>query len=91
MKNVLTAGLIAAAALSTTAALAESSAAEQRAKLNSLWGKSATPAVSAQVSSTRDTTTGDALEGIFFAQPKDRTANDVLRNLRSSQPKPAGR
>lgn len=90
MKKVITATLIAAAALSTTAALAETAGFEQRQKLNALWNKSATPAVSAQaskqVSTTRDTSISGAFDGAFFGVNKKSGSYDALRNLRSSQP-----
>lgn len=90
MKTIITTAII-AAALSTTAAFAggDNAAAEQRAKLNALWGKNVTPAVSAQVSATRGAETAGVLDGLGFS--KDKGSNQALRNLRSSQPSRAGR
>ncbi len=53
MKKTLTAAILATVALGGTA-FAESTVDQQRDKLNALWGKNTTPAVSAQVSATRD-------------------------------------
>ncbi|MEM1298855.1 MAG: hypothetical protein AAGH68_06195 [Pseudomonadota bacterium] len=95
MRKVITATLIAAAALSTTAALAETASFEQRQALKALWGKSATPAVSAQaskqVSTTRDTSVSGAFDGVFFGVDKNSGSYKALRNLRSSQPHRADR
>ena len=88
MKTVMTVAVIAAAALSTTAALAESTAFEQREKLNNYFNKTPTPAVSAQVSTTRDTSAKGALEGFSFSA--DNNGRDH-RKLFSSQPHPTGR
>lgn len=86
MKKVIGATLVAAAALAGTAALAgENAATEQRAKLNALWGKTATPAVEAQVSSTR----GDRTP--TFEVQGGSVADRVISNFRSTQPSRAGR
>ena len=88
MKTVMTVAVIAAAALSTTAALAESTAFEQRQKLNNYFDKTTTPAVSAQVSTTRDTSSKGALEIFNFSSDSNDRA---YRKLFTSQPHPTGR
>ena len=88
MQKTIGATLIAAATLAATAALAENVSLEQRAKLEALWGRTATPAISAETTPQASSTRGDRTP--TFETRSLTGPERALQNFRSTQTHPAG-